>query len=222
MRWRLAVAGALLLLAAPALAQPSGPQESRGAPAGRFDFWVLALSWSPGFCETTGDSRGSDQCEAGRRLGFVVHGLWPQYENGYPAFCEPSGRQPTRAAVEEAASLFPSEGLARYEWRKHGTCSGLSPTEYFRAVRQARDLVTIPDRLVSPSVGTRVLPGEIERAFQETNKGLRPEMMAIDCGRRVFQEIRICLAKDLRGFRARPQVDRDTCRAGEIRVSPVR
>jgi ribonuclease T2 len=56
---------------------------------GQFDFYVLALSWSPGFCENSGSR--SRQCDSGRGLGFVTHGLWPQNEQGYPSFCEPSG-----------------------------------------------------------------------------------------------------------------------------------
>jgi ribonuclease T2 len=216
---RLGLAGALLLAALPALAQP---RETRGAPSGAFDFYVLALSWSPGFCEAGGSSRGREQCEAGRRLGFVVHGLWPQFEQGYPADCEPHGRFAPRGSLEEARGLFPDSDLARYQWRKHGTCSGLGPTEYFQAARRARELVRLPERLEAPAQDTKVLSHEIERAFTEANPGLRPEMMAVECGRRVFQEIRICLTKDLRGFRACPEVDRAGCRAGEITVHAVR
>ncbi len=216
---RLGLAGALIAFALPVLAQP---RETQGAAAGAFDFYVLALSWSPGFCEAGGSAKGRDQCEAGRRLGFVVHGLWPQGDQGFPTYCEPGGRSPTRNAVEEARGIFPDEGLARYQWRKHGTCSGLGPTEFFRAVRMARALVRVPDRLHQPSNDTKVMALEIERAFAETNPGLRPEMMAVECGRRVFQEIRVCLTKDLRGFRACPEVDRSGCRSGEITVNAVR
>jgi ribonuclease T2 len=216
---RLGFAGALMLAALPVLAQP---RESRGAPSGTFDFYVLALSWSPGFCEAGGSPKGREQCEGGSRLGFVVHGLWPQFAQGYPSYCEPGGRFAPRASLDEARGLFPDDGLARYQWRKHGTCSGLSPTEYFRAVRRARELVRVPERLEMPARDTKVLAHEIERAFSEANPGLRPDMMAVDCGRRVFQEIRICLTKDLRGFTACPEVDRAGCRAGEITVNAVR
>ncbi|HEX2553648.1 MAG TPA: ribonuclease T2 [Microvirga sp.] len=211
---------AALALTAPGSAQST--REDRGAPAGRFDFYVLALSWSPGFCEASGDLKGREQCRTGSGLGFVVHGLWPQHERGYPVFCEPSGRSVSRPALEEAQGLHPDEDLARHQWRKHGTCTGASPAEYFRDTRRARDLVAIPESLKSPRAETRVLPLEIERAFAEANRGLRPEMMAVACGRRVFQEIRVCLDRDLRGFRACPEVDRDGCRAGEITVPPVR
>jgi ribonuclease T2 len=204
----------------PAYAQAS--RETRGAPAGQFDFYVLALSWQPGFCEAGGSAKGREQCEPGRQRGFVVHGLWPQNEQGYPTYCEPGGRSPSRPALQEAQGLFPDEGLARYEWRRHGSCTGQSPAEYFRAVRRARELVRIPDRLEQPANDSKVLASDIERAFAQANPGLRPDTMAVECGRRVFQEIRICLDRDLRGFRSCPEVDRSGCRAGEINVPAAR
>ena len=119
----------------------AAPQSS-GAPAGRdFDFYVLALSWSPGYCESVEGAR--DQCEPGKGLGFVVHGLWPQYERGFPSDC-PGPRSPSRIALEKASGLFPHERLARYEWRKHGVCSGKSPSDYFADVARAHAAVTIP------------------------------------------------------------------------------
>lgn len=187
---------------------------------GQFDFYVLALSWSPGYCEISGSR--NRQCDAGSGLGFVVHGLWPQREQGYPAFCEPSGRFVPRAAVAEVAGLFPDDNLAPYQWRKHGSCSGESPSGYFRAVQRARDLVRIPDSFKALGDRSRVLPSEIERAFISVNPGLRPDMIAVSCGRRIFQEVRICLDKDLGGFRQCPEVDRDGCRAGEVAVPAIR
>lgn len=219
-RWRLALAGAFALLGLSAAAQPL--QDNRGAPAGQFDFYVLSLSWSPGFCAAEGDLRDSRQCEPGRGLGFVLHGLWPQNERGYPTFCRPGGRSPSRPNLEEAAGVFPDEDLARYQWRKHGACSGLSPAEYFRAARAARDRVRIPDRLVQPAAVTRALPSEVERAFLQANPGLRPDMIAVQCGRRILQEVRICFDRNLRDFRSCPEVDRDGCRGSDITIDPVR
>jgi ribonuclease T2 len=219
-RWLLAKAGVLALATSPGLAQ--GPREVRGAPAGGFDFYVLALTWSPGFCEASGSVKGRSQCEIGGQLGFVVHGLWPQNELGFPSYCQPGGRFISRPALDEARGLFPDESLARYEWRKHGSCTGLSPAAYFQAVRQARDLVHIPSGLDKPAASTKVMPVDLERAFVQSNSGLRPDMIAVDCERRIFQEIRICVDKDLRGFRTCPEVDRNGCRAGEITVPAVR
>jgi len=194
----------------------------RGAPAGAFDFYVLALSWSPGFCQLEGSRKGSEQCDPGRNLGFTVHGLWPQFERGFPSECQPSTRAPSRLAIEETAGVFPDEGLARYEWRKHGTCSGKSPADYFRDVRRARDRIVIPRRFESLARDVRARPAEIEGAFVEANPGLRPDMMALVCRRGVLQEVRLCLEKDLRGFRRCPQLDDAGCGFGEIRVNSAR
>ena len=213
-------AAVALLFAATAVAE--SPDERRGAPAGAFDFYVLALSWSPGFCATRGAERAREQCATGAGLGFVVHGLWPQNERGYPSFCEPQARLPSRPALDEARGLFPDEGLARYQWRKHGSCTGGSPAEYFRNVRRARELVRVPAALNAPTGEARQSPVAIERAFADANPGLRPEMMAVACRSRTFQEIRICMTGDLRAFRACPEVDRDGCRGGDLAIPAPR
>lgn len=214
---RLALAAlSLLCLGAAASAQGFG---SRGGTPGDFDFYVLALSWSPGFCELDGDrTRNREQCGESSGLRFVVHGLWPQNERGYPSDCGPAGRSPSRIALGEADGLFPSESLARYEWRKHGTCSGSSPSEYFRDVRRARDKVTIPPVLAKADRDQSWTAIDLERAFVAANPGLRTDMMSVACKRGVLQEVRICLSKDLREFRSCQQVDRSGCRAREFTV----
>ena len=118
--------------------------------------------------------------------------------------------------------MFPDEGLARHEWRRHGTCSGKSPAEYFRDVRAARDGVRIPERFTPARRDMSIAPIDIERAFADANPGLRPDMMAVVCRRGVLQEVRICLERDLRGFRRCPEVDRSGCGFGEIRVNAPR
>jgi ribonuclease T2 len=217
--WRLVLSGVLFLLVSPAMAQS---QETKGGPAGQFDFYVLALSWSPGFCELSGDADRKPECEPGKGLNFVVHGLWPQNDQGYPTFCKPGARFPSRANLASVSGLYPDDGLARYEWRKHGTCSGENPDSYFRLVRQARERVRVPDSFTRTVDGTKAMPLEIERAFSEVNPGLRPEMMSVSCRQSLLQEVRVCLSRDLRNFQQCPEVDRDTCRAGQISIPAVR
>ena len=219
---RLALGLALLAGAASAHAQErDGGSRGRGGTPGEFDFYVLALSWSPGFCETTGDRRGSSQCESGRKLGFVVHGLWPQYARGFPTECG-AERSPPRAALDEAEGVFPETSLARYQWRRHGTCSGLSPSAYFKAVRTARDKIAIPDPLVGLARDGETTPQSLERAFSAVNPGLRADMMSVQCRQGALQEVRICLSKDLREFQTCPEVDRAACRFGPIRIGAPR
>lgn len=191
----------------------------RGGEPGDFDFYVLALSWSPGFCELDGDrERNREQCAGGAGLRFVVHGLWPQNERGYPSECGPSGRTPSRIALDQAKGLFPTEGLARYEWRKHGTCSGSSPSDYFADVRRAREKIVIPPVLAKAERDQNWTAIDLERAFAAANPGLRTDMMSVACKRGVLQEVRICLSKDLRDFRMCGEVDRSGCRTRDITV----
>ncbi|MGD9658232.1 MAG: ribonuclease T [Methylocystis sp.] len=179
-----------------------------------YDFYVLALSWSPGFCESVEGAR--DQCEPGKALGFVVHGLWPQYERGgYPSECR-GARSPSRVALEKAAGLFPDERLARYEWRKHGACSGKSPSDYFADVARAHAAVTIPPLFVKPVRDQTFTPIDVERAFYQANPRLRRGMMAVSCRRGIMDGVRICLSKDLREFRACPEVAQRGCHNREI------
>jgi ribonuclease T2 len=209
----------------PIEAQSSAPGAAAARPRprgasvpGDFDFYVLSLSWSPGFCETGGAQKQRRQCEAGSGLGFVVHGLWPQYESGFPSDCGPAGRSPSRIAIEGAKGVYPDVNLARYEWRRHGTCSGKSPTDYFADVRRARDAIDIPPPFRAASDRQTWTPIDIERAFIAANAKLRPDMMAIACRSGVLEEVRICFSKDLREFRTCPEVSRGSCRTRELRV----
>ena len=109
-------------------------QDRRQNEPGQFDFYVLALSWSPSFCEAAGergrDARSSNA--AARPYSFVVHGLWPQYENGFPEFCQRPAPRLNRNIVSSMLDLMPAPRLIFHEWDKHGTCSGLSPQRLFR------------------------------------------------------------------------------------------
>jgi ribonuclease T2 len=207
---------------APAPAPMAPPLAAGVVAPGNFDFYLLTLSWSPGFCDTGGAAKSPEQCGAGANLGFVVHGLWPQFQHGYPSDCDPNPRPVSRIALEETHGIFPDEGLARYEWRKHGTCTGLSPEAFFASVKRARASIAIPDAFNAPGAQQSLSPIEIQRAFSLANSGLRPEAMAIGCARGELQEVRLCLSKDLRQFVNCPEVARATCRSQTIAVAPVR
>ena len=121
----------LLALAVPALAH-----DERTDVAGRFDYYVLSLSWSPQYCADAPGDRDRRQCGSGRRYAFVLHGLWPQNERGFPQSCAEGGTLP-RALVDDMLDVMPSPSLVRHEWATHGTCSGLTADAYFAAARRA-------------------------------------------------------------------------------------
>lgn len=117
-----------------------------------------------------------------------------------------------------AKDIFPDERLARYEWRKHGVCSGDAPQDYFRNVKKARAKIAIPAEFANASNARRIQPDDIARAFIKENPGLNADETAVVCHSGVFQEIRFCLTKDLENFRACPEVASHSCRAHAIQV----
>ena len=210
---------ALCLAVQGAVAQPRFSQ--RGGTPGDFDFYVLALSWLPAFCELEGDDKDREQCREARGLSFVVHGLWPQYDRGAPSDCRIES-SPSRMALEDARVVFGSEGLARYQWRKHGSCSGLNPQAYFTAVKRARDAVKVPPQFETIDQPREMRVMDVERAFINANRGLRTDQIAVTCRRGMIAEVRVCMSKDLREFQSCQEVDRNGCRASTVYVPPLR
>ena len=150
----------------------------------------------------------------------MVHGLWPQNAHGYPSNCDAAGRVPSRTAIDDATTIYPDAALARHEWRMHGACTGLSPTDYFAAVRLARRSIRIPPAFESPHDQRTWQPLEIARAFTAANPRLRTDTMGVTCRADMLEEVRLCLSKDLRDFVSCPEVARASCRR-PIQVPPV-
>ncbi len=201
--------------------QNSRAQESRGTP-GEFDFYVLSLSWSPTYCEDQGRRASQEeQCSLARPYAFVVHGLWPQYERGFPRSCQVPPPYVPNPMVNSMLDLMPSRRLVIHEWKTHGTCSGLDAAGYFDLVRKAREKVVIPAEFHRLDAYQMIAPADLEAAFRAANPGLAPDMMAVDCDRRRLREVRICMSRDL-AFRACPEVDTRACRVPKIVMPPVR
>jgi ribonuclease T2 len=200
-------------------------QDRRQNTPGEFDYYVLSLSWSPSFCEEVADrSSGGRSQQAqcgGRPFSFVVHGLWPQYEHGYPESCDRDSWL-GRNIMTSMLDLMPAPGLIFNEWKKHGTCSGLSPRAYFDTIRKARAGVKIPPEFIDLADTKTVSPAEVEDAFIKVNPGLSASGVAVTCNRRSrLSEVRICMTKDLQ-FRACDEADRRSCRRDQVTMPPVR
>lgn len=179
----------------------TGAARAEGERAGDFDYYVMALSWSASWCALEGDARDDPQCDAGRGFDFVLHGLWPQYEEGWPSFCRTGERDPSRAITAAEADLFGGAGAAFYQWKKHGRCSGLSAGGFYDLARQARARVTVPDVFRSLARDIRLEADVVEDAFLEANPSLDPDGVVVTCRQGLVQEVRICLTKGLE-FRA--------------------
>ena len=212
---------------------PSRPNESsangarQNAP-GQFDFYVLSLSWSPSFCAAAAerDAARSPSSECGARAySFVVHGLWPQYDTGFPEYCQMPAPRLDRGVVSSMLDLMPAPHLIFNEWDRHGTCSGLAPHAYFETVRKARAAVKIPPDYVDLKAPLDVTPAAVADAFVKANPGLAPGDIAIGCDNKRLTEVRLCLAKDLSKdvqFHDCAEIAKRTCRRDQLVMPPVR
>lgn len=208
-----------LLFAIVALAQ-----DGRQNAPGQFDFYVLALSWSPSYCEAAAERaphRTPDQQCAGRTFSFVVHGLWPQYERGFPSFCQVPAPRLDRAIVGAMLDLMPSPRLIFHEWDRHGTCSGLSARAYFETVRKARAVVKVPGEYLELDRPIAVSPDEVAEAFVKANPGMSRASIAVACDSKRLNEVRVCIAKDF-SFRDCAEITRRACRRDKIAMPAVR
>ncbi|WP_018963923.1 ribonuclease T2 [Ancylobacter sp. FA202] len=205
---------ALLLWPALAFAQQKGDP-------GRFDHYVLALSWSPSYCEAMGERAEPAQCAGARPFAFVVHGLWPQYKRGWPENCVTPAPFVPEPVLRAMLDIMPSRRLVLHQWRKHGTCDGADAAAYFAEVRRAYERVTIPEGFRRLDDYRMVSPGEVEDAFRAANPGLAPDMIAIACDGRRLTEVRICMDRTL-GFTPCEEVDRRACRASRVVMPPLR
>ncbi len=218
-RWAIAhLARALAMLAVLLAAAPS---HAEGEEAGDFDYYILSLGWTPSWCATTGEARGDDQCHPRHHYGFTLHGLWPQFDRGWPSDCRTRERDPSRAQSAAMADITGSAGLAWHEWKEHGRCSGLSARDYYALSRRAYVSITIPKVFANLDRDITLPARVVEEAFIEANPGLTPAMITITCDQGHIQEARICLTKNLAPRPCGQDAARD-CRAPKALMEKIR
>jgi ribonuclease T2 len=198
-----------------------GAARADGERAGDFDYYVLALSWSSAWCALEGDSRRDPQCHDGRGLTFVLHGLWPQYETGWPSYCRTTERDPTRSETAAMADIMGGSGVAFYQWKKHGRCAGLSAQDFFATARKAYGKIILSPLFSQVRRDLTVPPDVIESAFLESNPDLARDGVTVTCSDGLIQEVRICLNKDLSPRRCGDDTIRD-CRQRDAVLEAVR
>jgi ribonuclease T2 len=215
-RWLIGCAAMLLALL---LATPS---QARAKP---IDHYVLALSWSPSFCAASGAESESMQCGGSASYAFVVHGLWPQYSRGWPAYCPAQERWIPEKIISAMLPLMPSKRLVIHEWRKHGTCSGLSMSAYFGLIQRLFAKVKIPARYLSPGRIVRASPAAIISNFIDANPGLKSSMIGLVCRpsprASSLTEVRICFSPAGQ-FTHCSSRSRSDCQAETLVLPPVK
>ncbi len=200
------------------MALPAWAGNDRG---GAFDYYVLSLSWSPNWCVLEGDARKSPQCDAHHDYGWILHGLWPQYHRGYPSYCNTTERPPSRGMTAQMADIMGTSGLAWHQWKKHGTCTGLSADAYYALSREAYAAVVRPPVFRKITSRMKLPASVVEEAFLQSNPGFARDGITITCQNGLIQEARICLSRDLKPVPCGRDVVRD-CRIKNAIFDPVR
>jgi len=174
-----------------------GREESRGR-KGEFDLHILSFSWSPAFCETSAGKRSPMQCRD-NRFGWVVHGLWPQYDTPragqrWPQYC--GAVEPVPAAtLRRHLCASPDPKLMQCEWAKHGSCSDFAtPEQYFTAIESWRIKLVLPE----PQSGQAA--AALASTVVATNQRLglqRPHVQVETAKDGSIRELRVCLDRAL-------------------------
>jgi ribonuclease T2 len=220
-RYRLRLALLATLTAVLVAVPERAPAKKKTPPknqAGNFSYYLLALSWAPDFCAVPTNPKDPAECGKGRKVGFVVHGLWPQADQARgPENC--GGSPVSRNIVNLMLNYIPTASLIQHEWTTHGTCSGLNTADYFAAVRKARDSVTIPADFRAPSSSMSLGPKDIEARFAAANPSFPKAAFRTSCTSGALQEARICFSKDL--FPRACTTSAGECMSAAMTVLPV-
>ncbi|MEP3442234.1 MAG: ribonuclease T2 [Sulfitobacter sp.] len=197
------------------------PAFAKGERAGEFDYYVMALSWSANWCALEGDARNSPQCDAREDHGWILHGLWPQFHRGFPSFCQTAKRPPSRSMTNDMADIMGTGGLAWHQWNKHGTCTGLSATDYYALSRRAYASITRPPIFRKLDKTVKLPASVVEDAFLKDNPALTRDNITITCRQGHIQEARICLSRDLTPVPCGADVIKD-CSLKDAIFTPLR
>jgi ribonuclease T2 len=208
----------LLLLAGSLTARSQQGTAGESVPHRKIDFYVLSLSWVPSYCARRGNKADKNLCDAVPPYGFVVRGLWPQYNQGYPLNCpSAAGEKVSAANLDAITPIMPRTGWAAREWQAYGRCSGLSQDDYFATIRAAYKAVAMPQAI--PHREGNVRPLDVVNAFLKANPGLPRNGISIGCDNHFLREVHICLTTGLK-FRSCPAVQQSMCRQTRVAMPP--
>lgn len=160
-----------------------------------FNYFILALAWEPDYCATSSNP-DPQSCTPGMKLGFILHGLWPMYDEGWPSYC--STETMSNEMIADFPGLFPTDFLYGHEWEKHGTCTGLDPQGYFLLSQEFKDSIAIPDAFLSPEEPFRMDEDSLIEAFVQVNPSFDENSFSVFCSGsgQYLSELYVCISRD--------------------------
>jgi len=183
-------------VAAPAV-QPQAASDA-------FDYYILVLSWAP----NSSAGHGS----------FRLQGLWPRVTRGQtPEACGQT-KPVSKAVLKMMRHYIQDAALVQGEWAAHGTCSGLTPADYFNRVIEAFVAVQIPVQLTSIDEPVAESPEQIEAEFAGANPSFPARAFRTSCPRGALAEVRVCFDGNLKPEEC--PATADECRGPTLRILP--
>jgi ribonuclease T2 len=165
-----------------------------------YDYYLLALSLAPAFCEDAlgrrqvpHQCRDLDLADFGRQP-LTLHGLWPSRRSGrHPSYCKGErdrgdmcDQTPVTLPADLSArlrQLMPgtADCLERHEWARHGSCSALSMAQYFdEAVKLAARANRAMGAVLARHVGREVGLDAVRAALASRDPALL-DAVVFDC-----------------------------------------
>jgi ribonuclease T2 len=176
-----------------------------------FDFYVLALSLAPAFCELEPNKKQCKHLQAtsNQRTPLTLHGLWPERNQAgkAPEYCAADRLELKQIDSERLRRFMPGvqDGLASHEWKRHGSCSGLGVEQYFaNAIDLTERINAAAGNLLNLTMGRSIETASFRAALEQSQPGLSASL-TLHCrnlanrselaGKPVLVEIRACVGK---------------------------
>ncbi|MEN6489135.1 MAG: ribonuclease T2 [Smithella sp.] len=213
----------LFILVSTAFAKDQGYKKSS---TGKFDSYVLALSWQPAFCETKPDKKECKTQTPDRydATNLALHGLWPNKNTdkkqtfGFCGvkksirkldtankWCKMPSLNLTDETKKDLTQSMPGYAscLERHEWYKHGTCSGMKADKYFSTsnLLVATFAATAMGQYIAANVGSIIDADDLFKEFEKDfGEGSR-DSLKLHCtkleGVNLLVEVRVYLANPI-------------------------
>lgn len=167
------------------------------AKAEGFDYYTLAVTLTPAFCDLNPAKRNSAQCR--ERMPVSVHGLWPERLRGRaPEYCAGESFSVGQRNEQVLRRIMPDASLRRYQWEKHGRCSGLTADHYFTILAREFDELKWPERFRARGRDVDVERNVLVAELMRLNPGMQEKGIVLRCsggGRPpLLTEVRVCLS----------------------------
>ena len=189
--------------------------------SGEFDYYVLSLSWSPQYCASQTQQASAEQCGADKHYGFILHGLWPEYEIGWPEYCDALPQDVPQEIVDRILPITPASSLIEHEWDKHGKCSGLTVEDYFAAGETTFFEINTPHRMEKAKRPFSMTRKRLIRAILSANPQLDPAGIVLACRGKLLSEIRVCYGKDFQAIRCSDDLIASQCKKANLKILAI-